>query len=135
MPTYVVIRKSDQEEVYRYTNGEKIEWVGMEFSTHDHVQQSEEPPIDPVPLTPSEWHMYVGPFFDRFGAYKLPILASTDPLVQAIIKDATVRKYIDLYGRRTELAQAIGLLQSKGFAVDATAVLDVKPSIDEVFRG
>lgn len=134
MTTYVVTRKEDGVEVHRYESGAPVEWLGMEFDAYDHTALP--PPVPPEEVVvPSEWRINVGPFYDRFGAYKLPILASTDALVQAVIKDTTVRKYIDLKGRRAELAQAIGLLQSKGFAVNTAAVLDAKPTDAEVYRG
>ena len=47
----------------------------------------------------------------------------------------SVRNYVDLLGRRDELLQVIGLLDAKGHAVDAVAVLDVEPNEDEVWRG
>lgn len=37
MSEYIVTRKSDGEEVYRYRSDAPIEWDGMEFATHDHV--------------------------------------------------------------------------------------------------
>lgn len=37
MPTYQVIRKADGIEIYQYSADAPIEWVGMEFSTHDHA--------------------------------------------------------------------------------------------------
>ena len=135
MPVYNVIRKSDLALVSSYVSEEPVEWGGLEFATHDHVAQADAPAPAEPPLRPEDWYINVGPFYDRFGAYKLPILASTDALVQAIIKDTTVRKYIDLKGRRAELVQAIGLLQAKGFAISTEAVLDVKPTAAEVYRG
>ena len=71
----------------------------------------------------------VGGFFDRFGAYKIPILASTDPVVQAIVKDASVRQYITL--TRPDLEQALDILIDKGFAIDKAAVLSLDISEDE----
>ena len=136
MSIYAVIRKADQVEVYRYAHTAPVEWGGMEFATHDHVVQAD-PPVEPVAIDyqPEDWYIGVGPFYDRFGAYKLAILASADPLVQAIIKDSSVRRYLDLKGRRSELLQVIGLLQSKGFAVSTAALLDVQPGPQEVHRG
>lgn len=133
MTTYAVIRKADQVEVRRYVAAQPTVFDGYEFDLFDHVEVDVAgvPQID----RPEDWYINVGPFYDRFGAYKLPILASSDLLVQAIIKDTTVRKYIDLKGRRAELLQALSLLQSKGFPVTAEAVLDVKPSAQEVYRG
>ena len=136
MPVYRVIRKADGEEVIRYCAGEVLEQVNdhlFPVSDFDHVEYVEDEP-QVITVTPAQWRIHVGPFFDRFGAFKIPILASTDPLVQALIKDATVRKYIDLHGRRDELLQMIGILQSKGFAVDAVAILDVVPNAEEVYR-
>ena len=136
MPEYIVTRKADGAEIYRYNAEAPIEWSGMEFADHDHTEFV---PVDVVetnqPLDPTRWRIYVGSFFDRFGVAKLAILSDPDPVVQAVIKDASVRNYIDLLGRRDELLQVIGLLNSKGHAVDATAVLDVEPNNDEVWRG
>jgi len=137
MPTYRVIRKADNEEITRYcaaTIHETLSGNAYPLTDFDHVEfvDGEEPPAQ---ANPADWYIHVGPFFDRFGAYKIPILASADLLVQALIKDATVRKYIDLIGRRAELEQMIGLLQSKGFAVDPVAILDVQPNAAEVYRG
>lgn len=135
MPEYVVTRKTDGAEIYRYNAENPIEWSGMEFAGYDHIEVA---PVvtEPAPqANPAGWRIYVGSFFDRFGAAKLAILSDPDPVVQAAIKDASVRNYIDLLGRREELLQVIGLLNSKGHAVDATAVLDLEPTEDEVWRG
>ena len=63
----------------------------------------------------------VGALFDRFGAQKLAILASSDQVVQAIIKDTSVRQFIDL--SRPDVSQVIDLLISKGFTVDKSVIL------------
>jgi len=42
MSTFVVTRKSDGQEVYRYNADAPIEWSGMEFATHDHAAVVEE---------------------------------------------------------------------------------------------
>jgi len=133
--TYAVIEKATGAEVYRYTADAPVAWAGFEFATHDHVAQAD--PLAPAApeVVPEDWFINVGPFFDRFGPYKYPILASSDALVQAIIKDCSVRKYIDLKGRRADLLQVIGLLQSKGFPVTAATVTDAKPAEAEVYRG
>lgn len=49
MIEYVVIRKSDQKEVHRYTHSEPVEWAGMEFVTHDHIAQEPAPVVPPPP--------------------------------------------------------------------------------------
>ena len=129
---FSVISKIDGVEVTRYCAGEITEsFDGKHFpqSEYGHVEYV----VDPVetPADPANWRIYVGAFFDRFGAYKIPILSSDDPIVQALVKDAGIRKYIGLYERRGELLQMIGLLQSKGFAVDAAAILDTPPTDEE----
>lgn len=136
MPTYRVIRKSDGEEVTRYCAGQVTEQINADsypLADFDHTEFVEGAVIAQV--NPDNWKIWVGSFFDRFGQYKLAILASDDLYVQAMIKDATVRKYIDLLGRRDELLLMIGMLQSKGFAVDAVAILDVEPVEAEIYRG
>lgn len=77
-------------------------------------------PDDPAPAAPR--HITVGAFFDRFGAHKYPILASVDAGVQALIKDSSVREYIDL--DNPQLAAGLQLLISAGFAIDAASIVD-----------
>lgn len=76
------------------------------------------------------WLIGVGSFYDRFGDQKIPILASTDPVVQALVKDAQVRKYIDL--KRADLPTMLAILNSKGFTVDANAILSVPAAPHEL---
>jgi len=135
--TFIVSRKSNGVEVDRYSNDVIIELPQHPFADFDYAPEAIEEVTDPTPqpLDPTRWRIWVGSFFDRFGDYKIGILASVDPLVQAVIKDASVRRYIDLVQRRDELMLAVGLLQSKGFAVDPVAILDVEPVDDEVWRG
>lgn len=63
----------------------------------------------------------VGAFFDRFGAHKWPILADTNPVVQALIKDCSVRTHIDLDD--PQLPAGLGLLVEAGHAIDVQAIL------------
>lgn len=71
----------------------------------------------------------VGGFFDRFGDQKIPILASQDPVVQAIVRDASVRQYITL--TRPDLAQALDILIAKGFTIDKERVLSIEITEEE----
>ena len=131
MKTYEVTEITTGNLIYTYIADAPIEWVGMEFATHNHTEVV---PVVVLPgsVNPKEWIITVGALFDRFGAYKIPILASVDPIVQAIIKDAMVRNSIYLYAKRAELAAAIDILVSKGFTVDKTMILDVKPTAEEL---
>ena len=79
------------------------------------------PPVAPA-LPPAPRHISVGAFFDRFGALKWAILAAASPLVQAIVKDASVRKYIDLGS--PDLPAGLALLVAAGHAIDGDAVID-----------
>lgn len=133
MPEYIVTRKTDGAEVLRYSAAYAQPVNGFDLTDYDHTEWT--PEEVQTPIDPTRWRIYVGSFFDRFGSSKLAILSDPDPVVQAVIKDASVRNYIDLLGRRDELLQVIGLLNSKGHAVDATAALDVEPNNDEVWRG
>lgn len=85
-----------------------------------------EPPAPPP--EPEKRHITVGAFFDRFGAEKWSVLASTDPMVQAMVRDASARKFIDL--DRPDLLQGLQLVQSKGFNIDPQAIVsaEVQPS-------
>lgn len=132
MPEYIVTRKTDGAEMLRYSAAVAQEVNGFDLVDYDHTEWT--PDAVGEPVDPARWRIYVGSFFDRFGAAKLAILSDPDPVVQAVIKDASVRNYIDLLGRRDELLQVIGLLNLKGHAVDAAAVLDVEPTDDEVWR-
>ena len=55
MTTYVVTRKSDGQEVYRYNADAPIEWSGMEFVTHDHTPEADASGITDVPIVAMTW--------------------------------------------------------------------------------
>lgn len=66
-------------------------------------------------------HISVGAFYDRFGAAKYGILADTNPMVQALIKDTSVRKYIDL--DRPDLLAGLQLLVNAGHSVNPVTIM------------
>lgn len=74
-----------------------------------------------APDAPPNTRISVGAFFDRFGATKWAILADPSPSVQALIKDCSVRSFIDL--ARPDLPAALGLLVQAGHTVDPEAIL------------
>lgn len=137
MACYIVNNKITGEEITRYaamSPVEQIDDLSVPFTDFDHTPIPDI--IDPLqPIDPAKWRIWVGSFFDRFGSAKIGILSDADPVVQAIVKDASVRRYIDLIERRDELAQAIDLLQVKGHAVDHAMILDAEPVADEVWHG
>ena len=66
----------------------------------------------PEPSAPVwQWYIDIGPFFDRFGSAKMQVLTSSDPGVQAILKDIQVRKWIDL--KIPEVSQSLAYVASK----------------------
>lgn len=78
--------------------------------------------------------IWPGAFFDRFMPYKLGVLANPDPTIQAAIVDCSVRQYIDLVGRRSELVQLIEHIGSvTGFPLDAATILDTPATEDELW--
>ena len=79
-------------------------------------------PDAPTEPTPAQRHISVGAFYDRFGAAKWGILASADPGVTAVIKDASVRKFIDL--DNPALPMGIAIIQAAGFEIDGTTIID-----------
>lgn len=81
MTTYIVTRKADGAEVYRYGAESPVEWVGFEFATHAH-----DPLPDPVepgsPAPVSQWDRL--DFLRRFTmAERIAIRAArvTDPIL------------------------------------------------------
>lgn len=74
----------------------------------------------PVPATTAR-HISVGAFYDRFGEAKYAILADTNPLVQALIKDASVRRFIDL--DNPELPAGLQMLVNAGHQIDPEAII------------
>ncbi len=75
----------------------------------------------PVVPVPEVRRISVGAFFDRFGPAKWGILADATPTVAAVVKDASVRRYIDLHS--PDLPAGIALLKQAGHDVDAEAII------------
>ena len=94
------------------------------------VVETPEPPAPAAPVW--EWYIDIGPFFDRFGAAKMPVLTSADVGVQAILKDTQVRKWLDL--RLPEIEQAVQYIASKVPALTAALqdqIVSTKPAEHE----
>lgn len=84
---------------------------------------------DPVAETRPR-HITVGAFFDRFGAKKYQLLSANDVDIQARIKDASVRKYIDLDDPRT--VEGLTFLQGTKFAINPADILN--PAVQDSER-
>jgi hypothetical protein len=85
--------------------------------------------VPPVPAPPAPRHITVGAFFDRFGAHKWPILADQNPLVQALIKDCSVRKHINLDD--PQLPAGLALLVESGHVIDVQNIITAPVQSDE----
>ena len=148
MTIYAVIRKSDSQEVYRYEHSAPVEWVGMEFATHDHIEVVEAPP----PLPPTQQavrHITKLAFRNRFtqtekvaieiAALDVPMATlqqrSLAAALRASQQDLSVAQYIDLNRADTRAGvqqlEAVGLLAAGRAAV----ILDTAPAETEVYRG
>ena len=84
----------------------------------------------PPPVQATNRHISVGAFYDRFGDQKWPILSSTDPAVQGLIKDTQVRKWIDLDSQ--QLPAGLDMLVAAGFTIDKEAILHAPVQPNEI---
>lgn len=73
------------------------------------------------PAAASQRHLSVGSFFDRFGDAKWAILADTSPAVQAVVRDASVRRYIDL--DNPQLPAGLAVLVAAGHQINVELIL------------
>ncbi|KQR55629.1 hypothetical protein ASF94_04285 [Acidovorax sp. Leaf160] len=81
---------------------------------------AEQLPLTPSPQSPR--HISVGAFFDRFGPAKWAILADESAQVRAVVRDASVRKFIDL--DNDDLPAGLAIIQAAGHQIDADAIVD-----------
>lgn len=79
------------------------------------------PPLDDTAPAPAPRHITVGAFFDRFGAAKWGILADPAPAVQAVVRDASVRRHIDL--DNSDLPAGLAIVQAAGHEIDPQAII------------
>jgi hypothetical protein len=93
---------------------------GIGWGYEDGVFTAPVMPPAPEP-TPEPRHITVGAFFDRFGDQKWPILADTNASVQALIKDASVRKWINLDD--PQVLTGLQMVQAAGHDIDPAAII------------
>ncbi len=77
-----------------------------------------------LPVNPSAppRRISVGAFFDRFGAAKWAILADESAQVRAVVRDASVRQWIDL--ANPDLPAGLAIIHAAGHAIDADAIVN-----------
>lgn len=76
----------------------------------------------PQPVEAASRNISVGAFFDRFGAAKWAILADTAPGVQAVVKDASVRKHIWL--DNPDLPMGLSIVSAAGHSIDPAKIIN-----------
>lgn len=86
-----------------------ISYIGKKYEDGQFVDV-------PKPPESENWLIYTGPFRDRFDSVvgpgtKVSIMASTNPVIQAILTDMADRKWIDLDGRKAELQAALNIIK------------------------
>jgi len=69
------------------------------------------------------WLIDIGPFYDRFGATKIAVLTSTDPILRAILQDLNIRKWVDL--KRVDVAEALAYTGSVVGAVTNEVITSI----------
>lgn len=74
------------------------------------------------PVTATHRQLSVGAFFDRFGQYKYPILADTNPMAQALIKDASVRTFINLDD--PNLIIGLNMIVDVGYDINVSSIIN-----------
>lgn len=125
-----VIEILDENENVINTIVASEEYAEATYPGHWRVVETPEPPAPAAPVW--EWYIDIGPFFDRFGAAKMPVLTSSDAGVQAILKDTQVRKWLDL--RLPEIEQSVQYVASKVPALTAELqdqIVNTKPAEHE----
>ena len=87
-------------------------------------------PTGDVPQQAVTRHISVGAFFDRFGPLKWAILADTAPTVQAVVRDASVRKFIDL--DNPDLPAGLQIIVAAGHPIDTAAIVETSIQPEEL---
>jgi hypothetical protein len=116
--------------IYEILNGETVVntiVADAEFMAANYPAGNYREAPEPVPI-PTPRHITVGAFFDRFGEHKWPILADTNPSVQALVKDARVRTYINLDD--PQVRAGLNMVVSAGHNIDVDKVIlaPIKPN-------
>ena len=147
MSIFVITRKADSVEVYRYQADAPIEWGGMEFATHDHTpiaepQPEPEPPPVPVKITKLAFRSR----FTQAEKVAIEIASLDDPVapmqqraqaaaLRASQADVAVAQYIDL--TRADTRAGVHALETAGLLAQGRAdvILNAPTAEQEVWNG
>ncbi|AVS73919.1 hypothetical protein [Paracidovorax cattleyae] len=86
-------------------------------------------PEIPVASAAPARRISVGAFYDRFGPAKWAILADESPQVRAVVRDASVRAFIDL--DNPDLPAGLAILQAAGHDIDPSEIIDAPVRAEE----
>ncbi len=146
MSLYIVTRKSDGIEVFRYDAPEPIDWPEFPMAEHNHELFL---PAAPPPVPQGVRHVTKLAFRRRFTREEkaaIELAAVDDPsaplpqrlaaaAVRADLADQSQAIYIDL--KRPDTRAGVQALESVGLiaAGRAAQILDAEPTEIEVYRG
>jgi len=146
MSIYIVTRKIDGVEVYRYAYDTPLDMDLFPFATHDHTLYVE-PPVEPPPVEPVKITKLA--FRNRFTQAEkvaIEIAALDDPgapmqqramsaALRASQEDVAVAQFIDL--TRADTRAGVQMLETAGLlaAGRALTILDTPPTDTEVWNG
>lgn len=117
---------ADYQAVVNTTDMQQQPAIGWSYENGQLIA----PPAPPISEpTPEPRRITVGAFFDRFGTQKWSILADANPSVQALIKDASVRSYINLDDPQVEAG--LNMVVSAGHDIDVKAVITAPVQFNE----
>lgn len=74
------------------SGGQQANWTGNAWVCVVYSAPVPVPPLIPI----WAWYIDIGALFDRFGAAKLAVLTSTEPIVKAFVTDMQSRHWGDL---------------------------------------
>lgn len=146
MPTYRVLRKSDNKTVYAYTADAPVEFPELPFAEFDHIAEVNVNQDGSIPADTS-WGIYPGPFKDRLGVDGLAIAASSHPVCAAVREMLYDRKYVDLKGEKVsillDMLIATGQPEASPYFPGSSpmtpakkaVILDTPPTAEERYTG
>lgn len=139
MPTYRVIRKSDQAEVTRYVASIPALVNEYPIEDFDHVEFDPDSPV--AQPWPGQWHITKLAFRSRFApaeraaiTYAARQSTPQAAAVQSYLDDVQAATYIDL--QRPDTRAGVMGLEAAGLlaAGRAAAILDTEPAESERYR-
>ena len=87
-------------------------------------------PTGDVPQQADIRRISVGAFFDRFGPLKWAILADSAPTVQAVVRDASVRKFVDL--ANPDLPAGLQIIVAAGHPINPASIINAAIEPEEL---